>query len=88
VAWPILKRYHFPVTLCLTTYYCFYNRPIFDLICPYLLWQARDGVYDLIPQEFCFFTPSNGDERAGLPDSAALGCRKNALDPVPKGDQQ
>ncbi len=46
VAWPILKQYHFPVTVYLTTYYCVYNRPIFDLICSYLLWQARDEVYD------------------------------------------
>jgi peptidoglycan/xylan/chitin deacetylase (PgdA/CDA1 family) len=46
VAWPLLKRYQLPVTVYLTTYYCFYNRPIFDLICSYLLWQARDGVYE------------------------------------------
>lgn len=46
VAWPILKRYQFPATVYLTTYYSSYNRPIFDLICGYLLWQARGGVYD------------------------------------------
>jgi peptidoglycan/xylan/chitin deacetylase (PgdA/CDA1 family) len=46
VAWPILQRYQFPVTVYLTTYYCSYNRPIFDLICSYLLWQARGALYD------------------------------------------
>lgn len=46
VAWPILKRYQFPATVYLTTYYSSYNRPIFDLICGYLLWQARGGLYD------------------------------------------
>ena len=45
VAWPILKRYDLPATVYLTTYYCSYNRPVFDLISAYLLWQARPAIY-------------------------------------------
>ena len=45
VAWPILKRYNLPATVYLTTYYCSYNRPVFDLISAYLLWQARPAIY-------------------------------------------
>lgn len=41
VAFPIIKSFDFPVTLYLTTYYVEYNRPIFDLMCSYLLWKGR-----------------------------------------------
>lgn len=42
MAWPVLRAYAFPVTLYLTTYYSFYNRPVFDVVCSYLLWKARE----------------------------------------------
>jgi len=41
-AFPILKDFDFPVTLYLTTFYSHYNRPVFDVICSYLLWKGRD----------------------------------------------
>jgi peptidoglycan/xylan/chitin deacetylase (PgdA/CDA1 family) len=41
VAFPIIEGFGFPVTLYLTTYYVEYNRPVFDLMCSYLLWQGR-----------------------------------------------
>jgi peptidoglycan/xylan/chitin deacetylase (PgdA/CDA1 family) len=41
VAWPILREYGLPVTLYLTTYYSLYNRPVFDVMLPYLLWKGR-----------------------------------------------
>jgi peptidoglycan/xylan/chitin deacetylase (PgdA/CDA1 family) len=40
-AFPIIESFNFPVTLYLTTYYVEYNRPVFDLMCSYLLWKAR-----------------------------------------------
>jgi len=55
---PLLKKYRFPATLYLTTFYCHHHRPVFRLFASYLLWKARDtfsgghlldldGVFDL-----------------------------------------
>ena len=41
VAFPLIESFGFPVTLYLTTYYVEYNRPIFTLMCRYLLWKGR-----------------------------------------------
>jgi peptidoglycan/xylan/chitin deacetylase (PgdA/CDA1 family) len=41
-AHPVLQRFGFHATLYLTTYYVLFNRPIFNLIVPYMLWSRRD----------------------------------------------
>jgi peptidoglycan/xylan/chitin deacetylase (PgdA/CDA1 family) len=41
VAFPIIESFGFPVTLYLTTFYVEYNRPIFNVMCRYLLWKGR-----------------------------------------------
>jgi peptidoglycan/xylan/chitin deacetylase (PgdA/CDA1 family) len=47
-AWPALKQHGFPVTVYLTTYYSEAQLPIFNLICSYILWKARNqGNLDL-----------------------------------------
>jgi len=40
-AFPIIGDFGFPVTLYLTTFYSYYNRPVFDVMCSYLLWRGR-----------------------------------------------
>jgi len=40
-AHPIIKKFGFPVTLYLSSFYTDFNRPIFDGFCSYLLWKAR-----------------------------------------------
>lgn len=45
-AFPILRKYNFPATVYLTTYYCLFNRPIFGPALRYLLWKSRDQVIE------------------------------------------
>jgi peptidoglycan/xylan/chitin deacetylase (PgdA/CDA1 family) len=39
-AWPILREFGYPATVYQTTYYTYYNRPVFDTTCSYLLWRG------------------------------------------------
>jgi len=39
-AWPLLREFKFPATVYQTTYYTYYNRPVFDTTCSYLLWKG------------------------------------------------
>jgi peptidoglycan/xylan/chitin deacetylase (PgdA/CDA1 family) len=48
-AFPLLREFNFPVTLYLTTFYSEFNRPVFDLMCAYLLWKGRNQKLDLKP---------------------------------------
>lgn len=45
-AQPILREFGFPVTVYLTTFYSQYPKPVFDVICSYLLWKGRNGQLD------------------------------------------
>ena len=45
-AFPILREFGWPATVYLASYYSSYNRPVFDVMCSYLLWKARDRVFD------------------------------------------
>src|SRR5258707_3192904 len=46
-AFPLIREFDVPVTLYLTTFYSYYQRPVFDLMCSYLLWKGRSNVLDL-----------------------------------------
>src|SRR5271166_1102193 len=42
---PLLREFGFPCTIYLTTYYCDYKLPIFNLMASYLLWKSgRAGI--------------------------------------------
>lgn len=45
-AFPLLRSFGFPATVYQTTYYSHFQRPVFNLICSYMLWQQRDGVLE------------------------------------------
>jgi peptidoglycan/xylan/chitin deacetylase (PgdA/CDA1 family) len=46
-AFPLFKEFGFPVTLYLTTFYSYYQKPVFDLMCSYLLWKGQSKTLDL-----------------------------------------
>lgn len=39
-AWSLLREFGYPATVYQTTYYSYYNRPVFDTTCSYLLWRG------------------------------------------------
>jgi peptidoglycan/xylan/chitin deacetylase (PgdA/CDA1 family) len=45
-AFPILRSFGFPCTLYLTTHYCQYRVPIFNLVLNYLLWKSERVNFD------------------------------------------
>lgn len=49
-AYPRLKKYGFPVTVYLSSFYTVYNRPIFDGFCSYLLWKAGNSTVPACPE--------------------------------------
>ncbi len=83
-AYPILKEFGYPATVYQTTFYCGWNKPIFHLLCHYLLWNAsgktvdagpivgRTGYFDLRTEE--------GINSAGL--EIWNFARTNGLSPV------
>ncbi|MCC7342834.1 MAG: polysaccharide deacetylase family protein [Bryobacterales bacterium] len=42
LALPVLKKFQFPATVYLTTWYALRNKPLFNLAVPYMLWKQRD----------------------------------------------
>ncbi len=58
-AFPVIQSYGFPVTVYQTTYYSDYQKPIFNVVCSYMLWKRRGSV---LP----------GGNKMGLPESLDL----------------
>lgn len=44
---PLLQECGFPVTVYLSTFYAEHNRPVFDIMCAYLLWRGRSQKLNL-----------------------------------------
>jgi peptidoglycan/xylan/chitin deacetylase (PgdA/CDA1 family) len=50
LVWPLLKRFGYPATVYATTYYSEKRRPIFPLMCSYVLWKARTRLLPALPE--------------------------------------
>jgi peptidoglycan/xylan/chitin deacetylase (PgdA/CDA1 family) len=50
IVWPMLKRYGYPATVYVTTYYSEKRQPVFPLMCGYLLWKRRHRVLKAAPE--------------------------------------
>lgn len=50
-AFPVIRKFEFPVTVYQTTYHSEFQRPIFNLACSYMLWKRR-GDFVKIGREF------------------------------------
>ncbi|HEY8205736.1 MAG TPA: polysaccharide deacetylase family protein [Pyrinomonadaceae bacterium] len=48
-AFPLLGDFAYPATLYLTTFYSQFNRPVFDVACPYVLWKGMGNRLNLGP---------------------------------------
>jgi peptidoglycan/xylan/chitin deacetylase (PgdA/CDA1 family) len=46
-AYPRLQKHGFPVTVYLTTYYSDLQRPVFSLMCSYMMWKAQNRDVEL-----------------------------------------
>ncbi len=46
LAHPLLREFNFPVTLYLSTFYCRYQAPVFDVACVYMLWKSIGRKFD------------------------------------------
>jgi len=68
---PLLKKYQFPATVYLTTFYCHHPRPVFRLFASYLLWKARNT-----------FSGGSLLDLNGVFDLASEAGRSSALDAI------
>lgn len=70
---PMLQEFGFPSTVYLTTYYCDDNRPVFDLVCSYLLWKGQAAT----PADLTGLSTQKGSVNLG-----SIEARKQALSSI------
>jgi peptidoglycan/xylan/chitin deacetylase (PgdA/CDA1 family) len=78
---PILREFDFPATVYLTTFYSRYPRPVFDVVCSYLLWKGGKQQLDLggITGQDQKVDLSNASSRRHALDRVRESARENGL---------
>jgi peptidoglycan/xylan/chitin deacetylase (PgdA/CDA1 family) len=48
-AYPVIREFGFPVTVYQTSFYSSFNRPVFDIVCSYVLWKGAGRRIEGLP---------------------------------------
>jgi peptidoglycan/xylan/chitin deacetylase (PgdA/CDA1 family) len=84
-ALPVIREFDIPVTLYFSTYYSYFNRPIFDLAIDYVLWKARSRTLT-IPSVLGRTTTLDADGRRRATKRFRAHAHERDLTPEDKDD--
>lgn len=82
---PLLQAYGYPATVYLTTYYAQYNRPIFELVCSYMLWKC--GRAAQTPPTLTLATITGSERTFSLTTSEGRAAAFKALITFTRGEK-
>jgi len=88
-AFPLIQTFAFPVTVYQTTYYSDYQKPIFNLVCSYILWKRRGRVLPA-GKELGLSEPLDlrtGESRARIVRTLVLNAEARNLTGVQKNEE-
>lgn len=87
-AFPILRHFNFPATVYLTSYYSSYNRPVFDVMCSYLLWKGQRRILDTtgLMAQPATFQLNNSHVRESVAHAIQVFARKSRFSAAQKDD--
>jgi peptidoglycan/xylan/chitin deacetylase (PgdA/CDA1 family) len=85
-ALPILEAFDFPATVYLTSYYCTFQRPVFNTMLRYVLWKANGRTLDLtgLTESGREVTLSGPAEREATFGAIAGACNTRGLSAAAK----
>src|ERR1043166_139128 len=87
-AFPVLRQFGWPATVYLASYYSCYNRPVFDVMCSYLLWKGKDRILDTsgITAQSGKFQLKDSDVRESLAHEIQVFARQSRFSAAQKDE--
>jgi peptidoglycan/xylan/chitin deacetylase (PgdA/CDA1 family) len=75
-ALPLLEEFGFPATVYLTSFYCAYQRPVFNTMLRYVMWKASSRTLDTggLTDHGTVFALTSAAEREAAFDAIARAC--------------